>query len=242
MGLSRFFLITLFLFSKMNEHHSLTFISYRNIIFIEEVLEMKDAKEKSVSAFNRQSKTYDRDIKGEHARKLYPKLLNVLSTINYSSALDLGCGTGEVMKLILDADPSKLLNGIDLSDHMLEMAKRKLGDRVKLTLGDSEDLPFDDETFDLVYCNDSFHHYPNPIKVFSEVARVLRSGGCFLICDTWLPLVGRVIMNTFMPLSGEGDVRMYSEDEYRDLFYNDFKDFSWKDLHDNSCMALGVKK
>ena len=70
---------------------------------------MNTIKENSKSAFNQQAATYDKDIKGQHARSLYPALLEKLSHIPFQSALDLGCGTGEMLKLILQKDPHKEL-------------------------------------------------------------------------------------------------------------------------------------
>ena len=115
---------------------------------------MSNEKEKSKAAFNQQAATYDQDMRGQHARSLYPILLKKLSAISYHSALDLGCGTGEMIKMILEQDSQKSLTGLDLSEKMLEIAKGKLSDRAKLLLGDSEHLPFPDGTFDVVYCND----------------------------------------------------------------------------------------
>ena len=99
---------------------------------------MNTIKENSKVAFNQQAATYDKDIKGQHARSLYPVLLEKLSHIPFQSALDLGCGTGEMLKLILQKDPHKELCGIDLSEEMLAVAKSKLPEQVKLLLGDSE--------------------------------------------------------------------------------------------------------
>ena len=166
---------------------------------------MNTMKEYSKAAFNQQAATYDKDIKGQHARSLYPVLLEKLSHIPFQSALDLGCGTGEMLKLILQEDVGKELYGIDLSEKMLHVAKSKLPEQVKLLLGDSEVLPFSDNTFDVVYCNDSFHHYPAPMNVLREVHRVLKPGGTFLMGDCWQPLVGRIIMNFYMRHSKEGE-------------------------------------
>ena len=105
---------------------------------------MNTIKENSKAAFNRQAATYDDDMKGQHARSLYPILLEKLSHIPFQSALDLGCGTGEMLKLILQKDTHKELCGIDLSEKMLVVARSKLPEQVKLILGDSESLPFSD--------------------------------------------------------------------------------------------------
>jgi len=53
---------------------------------------MKNKKELSKNTFDKQAKTYD-DIKGSHARKLYPLIIQV----NDKKILDVGCGTGELM-------------------------------------------------------------------------------------------------------------------------------------------------
>ena len=202
---------------------------------------MADIKENSKAAFNQQAATYDNDIKGQHARSLYPVILKKLSEIPYHTALDLGCGTGEMMRLILQQNKDKSLYGIDLSEKMLEVAKEKLGNHVNLILSDSEQLPFSDSFFDVVYCNDSFHHYPAPDKVLSEVYRVLKPNGIFVMCDCWQPTIGRAIMNFYMKHSKEGDVKIYSENEIRKLFSVHFSKVLWKRIGNTACMACGIK-
>ena len=202
---------------------------------------MNDQKEKSKAAFNQQAATYDTDMKGQHARSLYPILLDRLSHISYHSALDLGCGTGEMMKQILQTDNCKELYGIDLSEEMLAVAKSKLPDQVKLLLGDSESLPFPDNFFDVVYCNDSFHHYPAPRNVLSEVQRVLKPGGTFLMDDCWQPYIGRVIINFYMRHSKEGDVKIYSETEMVSMLSEYFHDVSWERIGNTACISMGKK-
>ena len=202
---------------------------------------MVDIKENSKVAFNQQAATYDNDIKGQHARSLYPVILKKLSEIPYHTALDLGCGTGEMMRLILQQNKDKSLYGIDLSEKMLEVAKEKLGNHVNLILSDSEQLPFSDSFFDVVYCNDSFHHYPAPDKVLSEVYRVLTPNGIFVMCDCWQPTIGRAIMNFYMKHSKEGDVKIYSENEIRKLFSVHFSKVLWKRIGNTACMACGIK-
>ncbi len=202
---------------------------------------MTDAKENSKAAFDQQAATYDRDVTGQHARALYPVILEKLSRIPYHTALDLGCGTGELMRRILEKDGSKVLYGLDLSEQMLETAKKKLGGKVDLVLGDSEHLPFEDASFDVVYCNDSFHHYPAPDEVLGEVFRVLKPGGTFLMCDSWHPGLGRVLINAWFRHSREGDVKLYSEREMRKLLSGHFSEIQWERVGSNACMAMGIK-
>ena len=202
---------------------------------------MADIKERSKSTFNQQADTYDEDIHGQHARTLYPVLWSKLAHIPFQRALDLGCGTGEMMKMLLQSDDQRELYGIDLSEKMLSVAEGKLSGKVQLVLGDSEHLPFADNFFDVVYCNDSFHHYPAPENVIREVQRVLKPGGTFLIGDCWQPLVGRAIMNFYMRHSKEGDVKIYSKEEMVSLLSQCFHDISWERVGHMACISMGIK-
>ena len=202
---------------------------------------MADIKERSKSTFNQQADTYDEDIHGQHARTLYPVLLRKLAHIPFQRALDLGCGTGEMMKMLLQSDDQRELYGIDLSEKMLSVAEGKLSGKVQLVLGDSEHLPFADNFFDVVYCNDSFHHYPAPENVIREVQRVLKPGGTFLIGDCWQPLIGRAIMNFYMRHSREGDVKIYSKEEMISLLSECFHDISWEQVGHTACVSMGIK-
>ncbi len=198
-------------------------------------------KEKSKIAFNQQAATYDEDIKGQHARSLYPALLKKLSGLDFHTVLDLGCGTGTVMRAILQSFPEKRVYGIDISENMLQKAKEKLQDKASLTLGDSEHLPYANEMFDVVYCNDSFHHYPAPEKVIAEVYRVLKPTGSFIIGDCWQPFFGRIIMNTFMRFSNEGDVKMYSKHEICSLLGLHFQNIIWQKTNHTSFIVCSTK-
>jgi len=202
---------------------------------------MVQTKEKSRMAFNHQAATYDKDIKGQHARNLYPVLLEKLSSISYDTFLDLGCGTGAVLQSILEKDSSKKAYGLDLSENMLQKAKEKLNNKANLILGDSDNLPFENDFFDVVYCNDSFHHYPSPQTAISEVCRVLKPEGTFIICDCWQPFLSRTIMNFYMKFSNEGDVKMYSEKEICGFLSPHFKNVVWEKINYTSYMAYGSK-
>ena len=146
-----------------------------------------------------------------------------------------------MIRLLLEADPGRKLFGLDLSEEMLSVARAKLQGRAALTVGDSERLPYPDGMFDVVYCNDSFHHYPAPEKVLGEVSRVLRPGGTFLLGDCWQPPVGRAIMNIYMHHSKTGDVKIYSRKELTALLAEYFHDVTWERAGLTACIASGRK-
>lgn len=145
------------------------------------------------------------------------------------------------MQSIIDNDSKKRAYGLDLSENMLQIAREKLNNKVTLVLGDSDNLPFENEFFDVVFCNDSFHHYPAPKAVILEVCRVLKPGGTFIICDCWQPFLSRVIMNAFIKYSNEGDVRMYSKKEICSLLSLSFHNIAWERVNHTSFIAYGAK-
>ncbi len=197
--------------------------------------------EQSRIAFDKQADTYDTACSGKHARELYPFMLEVMIQLPVRDVLDLGCGTCALMKQLYDEDSRRRFTGIDLSENMLRMGKQVMKGRAKLLLGDAAKLPFPDASFDLVYCNDSFHHYSDPCRVLQEVGRVLRYGGFFVIGDCTQGAVSRRIMNLYFRFQREGDVHMYSEKEIRMLLQKQLHDVHVQRVNERSLIAWGVK-
>jgi ubiquinone/menaquinone biosynthesis C-methylase UbiE len=105
--------------------------------------------------------------------------------------LDLGTGPGFVA-----IDAARLLKGtdcrvvgMDLSQAMLTVAAENAeGEGLNGVLtwrkGDAKAMPFDDGEFDLIVCNDSLHHWEDPLPVFDEIARVLKDDGKCIVRDS----------------------------------------------------------
>jgi ubiquinone/menaquinone biosynthesis C-methylase UbiE len=145
-------------------------------------------KQKTRAGFNRQAAQYDFSAHGEHARTLYGHALKKLSLFPHRSVVDIGCGTGAVLSLISQQSRSVLtLAGIDLSPEMIRVAKSKLASRADLRVGDAEELPWPDHSFNIVLCLDSFHHYPHPQKALFEMKRVAQRHGTLILGDGWWP-------------------------------------------------------
>lgn len=131
------------------------------------------------------SKKYDPDL--FHTQSSF--LINLLekwrvnSVLKYIDAndqdeiLEVGCGAGNVLEKI----PKGKLYGVDLSGFLVEKARKKLKDRAKIEVGDAENLPFQDENFDKVYCTEVLEHVLHPEKVISEIHRVLKSDGVLVV-------------------------------------------------------------
>jgi len=151
------------------------------------------AKEKSFKAFNRMAYTYDNSLYSKYNSKLHRQVLKQLNLGYYESVLDLGCGTGQLLSRI--SRSGVLLAGVDIAPDMIAESKKKLGEQADLQVGDTENLPWEDGRFDAVLSTLSFHHYPNPLSVLKEAARVLNPGGRLIIGDVWLPSPLRQLIN-----------------------------------------------
>jgi len=99
------------------------------------------------------------------------------------AVLDVGCGTGA--HLILYRSAQVDLFGIDASPAMIEVARQKLGDRAKLHLGDASDMPYSDQSFDLVSSMLALHEMDPGTRsaVIGEMKRVLKKSGRILLID-----------------------------------------------------------
>ncbi|GEM_PF-152989 len=202
-------------------------------------------KARSKAAFDEQAPIYDEGMQGDHARALYPCILEearrAMESIPVPSVLDVGCGTGMLSERLLGAFPSCRLAGVDLSPAMVERARARLAGRAEVREADAERLPFHDGAFDLVVCNDSFHHYPDPDRAVFQMWRVLRKGGALVLGDVWQPAPARAVMNAWMPFSHEGDVRIYSEAELRAILGTWFQRVRWSRIGLTGCLVVASK-
>lgn len=98
--------------------------------------------------------------------------------------LDLACGTGLVARHAAALlSPDGRLIGADINPAMLEIARSTIGG-VEWVESPSDALPFDDDTFTHVICQQGFQFFPDPVEVMCETVRVLRPGGV-LIATVW---------------------------------------------------------
>ena len=74
--------------------------------------------------------------------------------------------------------------GSHLSEEMIRVAKGKAIPGAEFVAGSADKLPYPDESFDIVTCSQSFHHYPYPEKAMREAWRVLKNGGLYILSDT----------------------------------------------------------
>ena len=101
---------------------------------------------------------------------------------------------------------------------MIKVAQAKKLSNTEFIVGDSENLPFAEDSFDAVICSNSFHHYPNPQAFFNSTYRVLRKGGRLVLRDYTSSDFMVWLMNHFeMPLAnlcGHGDVKIHKAADF----------------------------
>ncbi|MBN2041645.1 MAG: bifunctional demethylmenaquinone methyltransferase/2-methoxy-6-polyprenyl-1,4-benzoquinol methylase UbiE [Spirochaetes bacterium] len=115
---------------------------------------------------------------------------------NPDSILDICCGTGDMALTAAKLSGKKLqVTGLDFSQPMLDAAVKKAeaaGYNIKFIAGDVSDIPFPDETFDSICIGFGFRNltYKNPgsEKHLSEILRVLKTGGKFVIAESSQPV------------------------------------------------------
>lgn len=109
-----------------------------------------------------------------------------------SEVLDLAAGTGDLTLALAKLGRPRSVTGTDFVPEMLQVAERKLADyhgptSVTFSVADAQDLPFADESFDVVTVAFGVRNLPDRAANFREVRRVLRPGGRYLVLEFSTP-------------------------------------------------------
>ncbi len=151
-------------------------------------------KEQVATMFDNISGGYDslnRVISLGIDQKWRRNVVKLIAEKNPETILDIATGTGD-LAIMLSGSTTAKITGADISNGMLEVGRKKitaanLSDRIELVYGDSENLPFADATFDAVTVSFGIRNFENLEKGLSEILRVLRPGGRFVILETSVP-------------------------------------------------------
>jgi ubiquinone/menaquinone biosynthesis C-methylase UbiE len=114
---------------------------------------------------------------------LQPVRMKLAPPIQGMRVLDVGCGTGSDLKSYHRAGCD--VYGVDLSPAMLQVARRKFGNTADMHLCDAAQMPFQDESFDLVLSTYTLHEIPHEHRsaVIHEMIRVVKLDGRLLLTD-----------------------------------------------------------
>jgi ubiquinone/menaquinone biosynthesis C-methylase UbiE len=147
-----------------------------------------DSKMSVKQQFSKNAKEYRDERLFAEGEDLH-EMVNTVSLKGTEKVLDIATGAGHTA-LAFAPHVSECI-AIDLTKEMVVTASELARDRgvknVQFQIGDAEKLPFPDGSFDIVTCRFAAHHFGNVEQAVSEVARVLKPGGTFLLVDHYAP-------------------------------------------------------
>jgi len=151
--------------------------------------------------FDQWARTYDRSPwQWMLFRPVHRAVLRQMTTLQGTHAvLDVGCGTGALLREIRRRNRTVELVGVDVSPDMIAVAQSQSAD-MTFVVAKAEGLPFPDDRFEMVTSTVSFHHWKNQIAGLREIARVLVPGGHVLLADlSGPPFLARLLGDPLYP-------------------------------------------
>lgn len=126
--------------------------------------------------------TYFERLENDHGQNGYEAVLRDLDFSGTPTVLDLGCGSGNLVKYLSSRALEIQYDGIDLSERAIEAAKADFErPEYSFVRGDLQSLPFPDKTFEMAFSHMVLALIPSPGLAVREVERVLKPGGTFRI-------------------------------------------------------------
>ena len=120
------------------------------------------------------------------------KVVQIISKKKPSNVLDIATGTGDLAINLTQTDASQII-GLDISEGMLDVgrkkiAKKQLDNTIEMVVGDSENLPFDNNSFDAITVAFGVRNFEHLEIGLAEILRVLKPKGLFVVLETSVPV------------------------------------------------------
>lgn len=144
---------------------------------------MASADDDDVGQFDRWSTRYERSKwQWLHFDRVHRVAFSLAAPFGEPGAvLDVGCGTGRLLRAARHRWPGARLFGVDPSEGMVR-AGRELT-RAEIHVAGAEEIPLPDGSIDLAFSTIAFHHWADAARGLREIARVLRPGGALVLVD-----------------------------------------------------------
>jgi ubiquinone/menaquinone biosynthesis C-methylase UbiE len=128
--------------------------------------------------YSKIANTYNKRYDENYLVNIEKEIKSIITSNNYKTILEAGCGTGRWISSLEDS--SKKIFGLDYSLDMLKIPK---SDKAHLNLvnADAVDIPFKNDFFDLIFCVNAIHHFPDKEKFINESFRVLNPNGTIAV-------------------------------------------------------------
>jgi ubiquinone/menaquinone biosynthesis C-methylase UbiE len=130
-----------------------------------------------------------------------------------SRVLDVGCGTGELLRRLRARYPDAPLAGLDPVAEMLSVARDKLSGNEDLRIGYADSLPWSAGSFDVVVSCNMFHYITHPVEALREMARVVRPGGAIVLTDWCDDYIACRVCNLYLRLTNRAFYKTYRHAE-----------------------------
>ena len=119
------------------------------------------------------------------------KVVRIVSKSSPNTILDIATGTGDLAINLAKTGASTIV-GLDISPGMLAIGKEKvtqkhLNKKIEMVIGDSENLPFENDAFDAITVAFGVRNFENLEKGLKEILRVLKPNGTFVVLETSVP-------------------------------------------------------
>jgi len=148
----------------------------------------KQENSEDIESFDRQASTYENSpAQGLFFDRIHRAALGMIpADLAPQAILDIGCGTGRLLRKLARRYPSARLIGVDPAEGMIAEARRWTPGATFYT-GQAEDVPLPEASIDLAMSTTSFHHWRDQALGVRQVACALRPGGCFVLVDILPP-------------------------------------------------------
>lgn len=166
-------------------------------------------------------------------------ILSRAESLDFQSVLDVGCGRGELLELFLEEFPGIRACGIDLSERKLSGGEQKR--EKELTVGDAENLPYPDGSFDLLICGNSIRRCPNPARAINQFYRVLKKGGSLILFGYGRPSAAKLLAKAVSRYAKENGSRHSPKEVRGFLERSAFQKITWEVPYKDVYLAHGIK-